>query len=146
MVEEYQSAFIAAEKELADLLSRRTELGKQMLDIDKQIISLKCDLTNLARLLGITTGINQLPSEVFLASDSSPRRGLTDVIRFILRSEDGISPIDIRNKMLEMGTTVSEQSSLLVSIHTCLSRLVARKELRCTKVGTRKRVLRLESR
>jgi len=30
-------------------------------------------------------------------------------------------------------------SEVLASIHTCLSRLVARKELRCAKVGKRKK-------
>jgi hypothetical protein len=111
MVErDYERAKAAAAKELAKLLKdqERTE---------RRILQLK---TTLAALGGLSGKPTRAPK-------------LTESIRSIFKAappDIQLSPIDVRNKLLEMGVDEADYSNLLASVHVILRRLAQYGEIK----------------
>jgi hypothetical protein len=106
---------------LGDALVEYKKLTDRRKEIDER-------LGKLVRL--IAANINMLPDdqqELFLArfNEMTPPTGLSDAILRILSTDEYMSPIEVRDKLLETGSyDFAGQANPLASIHTTLKRLV----------------------
>ena len=106
--DEYRSALQAAIKEYE-------ALGEQRRDIDSRLAQLAQTIGTLSRLLGLTPTVPM---------------SITDAVRLAIRSGVPMTPLDVRERLLAIGTDLSAYSNDLAVIHTVLKRLNAAGEVR----------------
>jgi hypothetical protein len=106
--ESYRAALDAAAKEYETL-------GEQRRDIDRRLSHLAQTIGTLSRLLGIVPTVPL---------------GLTDACRLVLRHGMPMTPVEIRDRLLEIGVDLSLYSNDLSAIHTVLKRLNEAGEIR----------------
>jgi hypothetical protein len=109
-----------------ELVSRKLELGQciqQQEQLETRIAHLQEVAIALARMLG----------EEYVPEDAI---GLTDAIRraFKTAPTQQFGAIDVRTRLQQMGLDITQYGNLLASIHTVISRLEAKGEIR--KTGT----------
>lgn len=128
--ETYQSALNAAIKDLAELMSQREELDTKREELDRDIFQLREGLFGLAILCGTDT--NQLAKEYpeLFPDLISPDVGLTDAVRKALASKHTfVSPVEVKDRLAEMGFDITKHKNILASIHTILKRLHTSEEV-----------------
>jgi hypothetical protein len=106
--DEYRSALQAAIKEYE-------ALGQQRRDIDSRLAQLAQTIGTLSRLLGLTPTVPM---------------SITEAVRLAMRSGVPMTPMEVRDRLLAIGTDLSAYSNDLAVIHTVLKRLNAAGELR----------------
>lgn len=104
----YRTALDAAIKEYEGL-------GEQRRDIDTRLSRLAQTIGTLSRLLGLVPSVPL---------------GLTDGCRLVLRGGLPMTPVEIRDRLVEIGMDLSAYSSDLSAIHTVLKRLNEAGEIR----------------
>lgn len=107
-VESYRSALDAAIKEYE-------ALGEQRREIDRRLSHLAQTIGTLSRLLGLSPTVPL---------------GLTDACRLVLRSGVPMTPVEVRDRLLEIGVDLSVYVNDLSAIHTILKRLNESSEIR----------------
>jgi hypothetical protein len=105
---EYRTALDTAIKEYE-------ALGEQRREIDNRLAQLAQTIGTLSRLLGLTPTV---PISI------------TDAVRLAMRAGVPMTPLDVRERLLAIGTDLSSYSNDLAVIHTVLKRLNASGELR----------------
>ena len=90
-------------------------LGAERREIDRRLSQLAQTIGTLSRLLGMTPTVPL---------------GLTDACRLVLRSGVPMTPVEIRDRLLEIGVDLSVYVSDLSAIHTTLKRLNEAGEIR----------------
>lgn len=90
-------------------------LGAERREIDRRLSQLAQTIGTLSRLLGITPTVPL---------------GLTDACRLVLRSGVPMTPLDVRERLLQIGVDLSVYSNDLAAIHTVLKRLNEGSEIR----------------
>jgi hypothetical protein len=90
-------------------------LGEQRREIDRRLSHLAQTIGTLSRLLGLVPTVPL---------------GLTDACRLVLRGGLPITPVEVRDRLLEIGVDLSIYSSDLSAIHTVLKRLNEAGEIR----------------
>lgn len=106
--ENYRGALDAAVKEYE-------ALGEQRRDIDKRLAHLAQTIGTLSRLLGLTPTVPL---------------GLTDGCRLVLRSGVPMTPVQVRDRLLDVGLDLTAYTNDLSAIHTVLKRLNESGEIR----------------
>jgi hypothetical protein len=106
--DEYRGALEAAVKEYE-------ALGEQRRDIDKRLAQLAQTIGTLSRLLGLTATVPL---------------SITEAVRLAMRSGVPMTPLEVRERLLAIGTDLSAYSNDLAVIHTVLKRLNAAGEVR----------------
>jgi hypothetical protein len=106
--ESYRSALDAAIKEYE-------ALGEQRRDIDRRLSHLAQTIGTLSRLLGLSPTVPL---------------GLTDACRLVLRGGLPMTPVEVRDRLLEIGVDLTVYVNDLSAIHTVLKRLNESGEIR----------------
>src|SRR5262245_49368929 len=106
--DEYRTALEAAIKEYE-------ALGEERRDIDNRLAQLAQTIGNLSRLLGLTPTVPM---------------SITDAVRLAMRAGVPMTPVDVRDRLLAIGTDLSGYSNDLAVIPTVGKRLDASGELR----------------
>ena len=106
--DEYRGALEAAIKEYE-------ALGAQRRDIDNRLAQLAQTIGTLSRLLGLTPTVPL---------------SITEAVRLAMRSGVPMTPLEVRERLLAIGTDLSAYSNDLAVIHTVLKRLNAAGEVR----------------
>jgi hypothetical protein len=106
--DEYRGALEAAVKEYE-------ALGEQRRAIDSRLAQLAQTIGTLSRLLGLTPTVPL---------------SITDAVRLAMRSGVPMTPLEVRERLLAIGTDLSAYSNDLAVIHTVLKRLNAAGEVR----------------
>ena len=106
--DEYRGALEAAVKEYE-------ALGEQRREIDSRLAQLAQTIGTLSRLLGLTPTVPM---------------SITDAVRLAMRSGVPMTPLEVRERLLSIGTDLSAYSNDLAVIHTVLKRLNAAGEIR----------------
>jgi hypothetical protein len=108
VTESYRAALDAAIKEYE-------ALGTQRREIDRRLAHLAQSIGTLSRLLGMVPTVPL---------------GLTDACRLVLRSGLPMTPLEVRDRLLEIGVDLSVYTNDLSAIHTVLRRLNESGEIR----------------
>jgi hypothetical protein len=109
---DYEKTWIMLVKERNTLLSQRTSLENELSEIGTKLRHVNEVLMHLAPLAGMPDG------------DNIAGLGITDAIRQILKgTEERLSPIEVRDSLLEKGFDLSGLSAPMASIYKILSRL-----------------------
>ena len=104
----YRAALDAAIKEYETL-------GVQRREIDRRLAHLAQSIGTLSRLLGLVPTVPL---------------GLTDACRLVLRGGLPMTPVEIRDRLLEIGVDLTVYTNDLSAIHTVLKRLNESGEIR----------------
>jgi hypothetical protein len=116
---DYHQTWSAIYRERQELVSRRTELENELVEIRNSISHLDEILEHLAPLAGIA-----------MSAKSLSKLGLTDAIRTILRSKgERFSPSDIRQRLISEDYDLSGLTAPMASIYKILNRLAAADEV-----------------
>jgi DNA-binding CsgD family transcriptional regulator len=108
---EYKMAFEKARAEMEELIEQREE-------IDKRIAQLKQAIIALAPMAGKKPDILADWSRIFAEF------GITDAIREVLHTADmPLTPLEVRDRLIQMKPDLQTQANLMASIHTVLKRL-----------------------
>lgn len=83
-------------------------LGAQRRDIDRRLSHLAQTIGTLTRLMGLVPTVPM---------------GLTDACRLVLRAGLPMTPVEVRDRLREIGVDLSIYASDLSAIHTVLKRL-----------------------
>ncbi len=139
-LQDYKKAFAQAKADLEKLTEEREE-------IDRKMSKLKQAIIGLAPLADDDTmTFNQLLVPEWAAA------GITDVIREVLNSaEKPLTPVEVRDRLVQMKPEMKEQMNLMASIHTVLKRLVPKEAYSSTSktgdvVYRRRRQVRIHHR
>jgi hypothetical protein len=118
----YGRAYVAAHKELRDLLETQQRTEKRLLVVRKSIQTL--------RELCESEGISVEPSEE--AADLIEQSTLSDEIRNILRANAGARyrPHQVKNELVKLGHDLSPYQNSQATIHMILKRMVTSKEVK----------------
>ena len=128
--ETYQEALNAALKDLASLMHRREKVDMMREKFDREIFQLREGLFGLAILCGTDT--NQLAKDnpELFPDLISPDVGLTDAVRKAMAAKRIFtSPVEVKDRLAEMGFDITIHKNILASIHTILKRLVKSEEV-----------------
>lgn len=90
-------------------------LGEQRREIDRRLSQLAQSIGSLSRLLGLVPTVPL---------------GLTDGCRLVLRGGLPMTPIEVRDRLLEIGMDLSVYASDMSAVHTTLKRLNEAGEIR----------------
>jgi hypothetical protein len=90
-------------------------LGAERREIDTRLAHLAQTIGTLSRLLGLTPTVPI---------------GLTDACRLILRSGVPMTPVEVRDRLREIGVDLTVYANDLAAIHTVLKRLNEAGEIR----------------
>ena len=117
---DYHKTWSAIYAERGELLSRRTELENELVEIRNSISHLDEILDHLAPLAGLAVD-----------GKSIAKLGLTDAIRAILRAKgERLSPQDIRQRLVDdEGYDLSSLTAPMASIYKILNRLAIAEEI-----------------
>jgi hypothetical protein len=107
-LEPYRTALDAAIREYETL-------GEQRRDLDRRLSHLAQTIGTLSRLMGLVPTVPL---------------GLTDACRLILRGGLPMTPVEVRERLLDIGVDLSVYASDLSAIHTVLKRLNEAGEIR----------------
>lgn len=106
----------------------RQQIGRALHDLMhcvKQKREIEQWMSKLRNL--IIANANLLPEAeraVFIQQANESFAGFTDSIREIFRTHvDGLTPIQVRDKLLELGFDLNSQSNAMASIHSVIRRL-----------------------
>jgi hypothetical protein len=100
---------------LAAAIEEYEALGAERRRIDARLSQLAQTIGTLSRLLGLTPTVPL---------------GLTDGCRLALRSGVPMTPVEVRDRLLEIGLDLSGYSNALAAVHTVLKRLNEAGEIR----------------
>jgi hypothetical protein len=121
----YLKALELARKELEGLMQERAHL-------DSRIAKLSRSIEGLASLSNDTDVSSEVKTKL-LELEISEAMGLTEAIRQIIGAAFlGITPIQIRNMLVEEGFDPQKYSNMLTVIHNTLSRLERQGEIKRT--------------
>jgi hypothetical protein len=110
--------------ERLSLISRRTDLETELIEVRNKLLHLEEALNHLAPLANLTSEIAGL--------------GITDAIRLVLQSsDDKLSAQDIRQQLSDGGFDLGQLTAPMASIYKVLSRLEESKEVEKEKEGTK---------
>ena len=90
-------------------------LGQQRRDIDRRLSQLAQSIGTLSRLLGLVPTVPL---------------GLTDGCRLVLRGGLPMTPIEVRDRLVEIGMDLTAYTSDMSAVHTTLKRLNEAGEIR----------------
>jgi hypothetical protein len=111
---DYKKAFAQARADLEKLLEQREEIDRQISKVKQAIIG----LAPLAEESGLT-GVASVLARSFAEA------GVTDAIREILKSsQKPLTPLEVKERLIQMKPSAIAQSNIMASIHTVLKRLV----------------------
>ena len=105
---DYRAALEAAAKEYE-------ALGEQRRTIDERLTQLAQTIGTLSRLIGLTPTVPL---------------SITDAVRLAMRAGVPMTPPEVRDRLLSIGTPLSQYSNELAVIHTVLRRLNEAGEIR----------------
>ena len=129
--ETYKTALEQAKIDLQHAKERRLMAIEEQDEAEKQIAQLRQTVAALSALCG----------EEFVEADEF---GLTDAIRFVLRTNPGFAflPQEVKVKLDQMGFKTEKYNNILASIHTVLKRLVLKGEVDDTAMREHKAAYR----
>jgi hypothetical protein len=109
-----------------EIVAKKLELGKCIRKQEELE-------TRISQLQEITVAIARLLGEEYVLEDAM---GLTDVIRQAFKTEpnNNMTAMEVRGKLQKMGFDITQYGNALASIHTVLTRLHAKKEIKQTAV------------
>lgn len=122
--EDYKKTLQAAQAELEELLIKQEEIEQRIARVKQAIISL--------------APLAEEPGSTFWTSALAAIRGegISDTCRQILQSTGKpLSPVEIKQQLLNMGIDLSRQKNVMASIHSLLKRLVANDEIETRDEG-----------
>lgn len=113
---------------------RRTELGKELVDLELRVDELRKEAAHLDQVLinlGALCGL-------FFEIPSIPGMGLTDAIRTVVdNATDRLSPTEIQQELQKKGFSFSNYTQPMASVYKVLSRLTDAKQIIQEKEGGR---------
>jgi predicted transcriptional regulator len=113
-LQDYKKAFAQAQTDLEKLIEEREE-------IDRKISKLKQAIIGLAPLADEASA----GSLSYTLVPEFTAFGITDAIREVLNSaEKWLTPLEVRERLVQMKPNMKEQANLMASIHSVLKRLV----------------------
>ena len=114
---EYDDVWVRMHEKQEALFDRRSDLEAELAEVNTQIDHLGAILSHLAPLAGIAYG------------EKLSALGITDAIRWILEHSGArMSPIEIRDKLVEKDFDLSSLTAPMASIYKTLSRLAEANE------------------
>jgi hypothetical protein len=115
-----KKALEAIAADYVHLVIKRSELERQIAEIERQEAKLNLKLVSLAALcdeIPEGTPISQVLKQV-------SKTGLTDAVRAVLKAGNGwMTPKQVRDQVLKLGVNLDRYQNPLASIHTILGRL-----------------------
>lgn len=112
---DYKKAFAQAHADLEKLTEEREEIDRKISRLKQAIVG----LAPLAEEAGPMVGVTSILARSFAEA------GMTDAIREILSSsQKPLTPLEVKERLLQMKPSASAQSNIMASIHTVLKRLV----------------------
>jgi hypothetical protein len=103
--------FLVVQEELGDCLAKQEEFEKR-----------------LAALRQVINGFSGALGEQFEETDEI---GMTDAVRQALKSYDKpLEPLDVRTRLQQLGFNTNKYGNFMASVHTVLSRLTKRGEVK----------------
>jgi hypothetical protein len=120
---EYDDVWRELYRKREALLDRHTELETQIADVSNQLAHIKEIMVHLEPLAGLGSGENII------------NMGITDAVRWILKNAEGarMSPVEIRDQLLEKGYDMTTLTAPMSSIYKILSRLADQKRPEVTR-------------
>jgi hypothetical protein len=114
----------AAVSEATELLKQREKLEEQIDKLDKRIGELLWAIRGIAPLCGIDDEAKAYP--YLFADEIEPEIGFTDAVRKVMHTPplEFLSPIQVRDRLIETGFNLDKYTNPMASIHTILKRLV----------------------
>ena len=112
----------ALEQFKGEIVAKKLELGKC---IQKQ----EALETSIAKLQEVAVAIARLLGEEYVPEDAM---GLTDAIRQAFKTTPNVAMTtkEVRARLQQMGFDIAQYGNVLASIHTVISRLHAKKEIK----------------
>lgn len=119
---EYDGVWSEIYRKREALLERHAELEAEIRDVSNQLAHLNEILIHLEPLAGLGNG------------KSIIGMGITDAVRWTLKNAEGrMSPMEIRDQLLQKGYDMTTLSSPMSSIYKILSRLADQKKPEITR-------------
>ena len=116
---DYRKTWFDICNERQHLISRRTELENDLVEIRNSISHLDEIIDHLAPLAGMAVDREDIA-----------KLGLTDAIRAILRvKKERLAPQDVRQRLIEKGYDLSSLTAPMASVYKILNRLYAADEV-----------------
>lgn len=106
--------------EYVSLMNKRSDMERQLAEIDREAHKVSLKVVTLATLC------DEAPKHIAVAEvlNEVSKLGLTDAVRSVLRaSGDWMTPMEIRDQVVKLGINLSKYQNPLASIHTILGRL-----------------------
>lgn len=113
--EVYRKAYDDGIAEIRAFMSERDSILRRLIEIENQAAKLRCGAIVIGRLIGENVDNNPL-----LISERS-RSSMTESIKLVVRGAGiPLSPMDVRDRLLEHGFNVDAYSQPLALIHIVL--------------------------
>jgi hypothetical protein len=123
----YKDLFNQAQADLEKLMEEREALDRKISKVKQAILGL-APLAEMANRNVLENIVEQM-----LWGPEFAAMGITDAIREILKtSEKPLTPMEVRERLLQTKPSVKEQVNLMASIHTVLKRLVPKEATKDT--------------
>jgi hypothetical protein len=122
---DWEGALKMALEELTDLMAEREDIDTKREQLDSRIFRVREGLVGLALLSGTDSSELAKKHPHLFPDLISPDVGLTDAVRQALESKRiYMSPVEVRNRLVDMKYDMKRYTNVLASIHTILKRLV----------------------
>ena len=119
---QYKAAYDAAIAELNNLIQVRDNLETQREKVDSRIAQVRDGLHGLAMLANQGSPFETHPD--LFPDFLDPDVGITEAVRQVLRGGyDYMSPVAVRDKLIELGIDKAKYKNLLAVVHQILRRL-----------------------